>query len=93
MTPILSAPIPSTTARSRSQIVGRPKIRNTCQESKQQCAERFDRKFTASGDTSDHVRGWASRVSRVTRDFALCGPDRTTSSWSIAHVNSFSVAN
>lgn len=87
MIPIQSALIRSTTAPCQSQTADKSMKRNTCQELKRLCAEKFDRRCMASGGTFGLALGWGSRVLKVTRDFALCVRDRTIFSWSIAHVS------
>lgn len=87
MIPIQSALIRLTTAHCPSQIVDRPIPKNTCQESKRQCAERSDRKFMESGGILDRALGWANLVSRETKGSALCERDLTTFSWSTALVS------
>lgn len=87
MIPIPNVQIPLTTAPFQSQIAGKRKTKYICPEPKPQCVERFVKKCTDRGDTSEVVLGWVNRVLREMKDIALCELEVTTSSWSIAHVS------
>jgi hypothetical protein len=89
VTTIPNAPIPSTTAHSRSKIVGKSQWRSICQESSPQCAAKSGRRCTVCGDITDRVLTWGNRVSKATKDSASCEPEATTSSWSTAHVSDY----